>query len=331
MITKSFFYINSSTYNPFETLALEEAMLNNIKKGEIILYLYTHKKAIIIGKNQNAWKECRFEKLENDGGVMARRISGGGAVYHDMGNLNFSFITNREDYDLRRQLSVILAAVKSFGIPAEFSGRNDILSAGRKFSGNAFCFKKDTAFHHGTILIDVDKENMQKYLHVSEDKIKSKGIASVRSRVCNLKEFNPAINNAAMADALRKAFDKEYSVSSEYQLTKEVENECREYSQRNASWEWRFGYSGNFDITMQQRFAWGEIEICLNLKDAFIENATIYSDAMDADFVASISQHWIGLPFRSKEMTAAILNIYETEEQKLMVNDISEYIISKTI
>ena len=296
MIKQSYTYINKSQ-DPHETLALEEYMLEHIAPGEIILYLYTHKNSVIIGKNQNAWAECRHELLHKEEGKLARRISGGGAVYHDVGNLNFSFIVDKNDYDLTRQLSVILAAVKSFGIQAEFSGRNDIIVDGKKFSGNAFCHRKDGSFHHGTILINVDKNNLARYLQVSQDKIESKGIASVRSRVCNLTEYNPDVTGESMTLALLRAFETEYGKPLHYELTQHAQAKIKELAKRNTEWEWQFGNTPHFDITIKNRFEWGGVEICFALQDGITQEAKIYSDAMDADFIQTISAALIGLQF----------------------------------
>jgi len=167
----------SEEYNPWYNLALEEYLIDRVEEDEIILYLWQNEHTVVIGRNQNAWKECRCSKLEErDGGYLARRLSGGGAVYHDLGNLNFTFLMERDDYDLHKQLSVILDAVKKLGIEAEFSGRNDLTAQGKKFSGNAFYFGTDKAYHHGTILYDTEIEPLLEYLSVSSEKIKTKGI-----------------------------------------------------------------------------------------------------------------------------------------------------------
>lgn len=329
MINKCYFYFNNEATDPTKTLALEEAILKNINDGEMFLYLYIHDNAVIIGKNQNAWSECRVEKLKNAGGTLARRISGGGAVYHDKGNLNFSFITSKDDYDLERQLSVIVAAAKVFGIPAGFSGRNDILAEGRKFSGNAFCFKKHSAFHHGTILIDTDKDKLTEFLSVSKDKIESKGIKSVKSRVCNLREFSDEVTVEKFANALKDAFEAEYGKAEEYIFTDEIKAECTEYEERNATWEWKYGYIGNFDISMKQRFCWGGIEICLKLKDAVIEEAEIYSDAMDAELISAVAEKIKGLDFKADKIISALRSIPDDKTQSAIIADICEIIREK--
>lgn len=330
MIKQSYTYVNESL-DPHETLALEEYMLEHIAPGEIILYLYTHRNSVIIGKNQNAWVECRHELLHREAGKLARRISGGGAVYHDVGNLNFSFIVDKNEYDLTRQLSVILAAVKSFGIQAEFSGRNDIIVDGKKFSGNAFCHRKGGSFHHGTILINVDKNNLARYLQVSQDKIESKGIASVRSRVCNLTEYNPDVNNENMTLALFRAFEEEYGKSLPYELTQEAQLKAAELAKRNTQWEWLFGNTPHFDITIKNRFEWGGVELCFALKDAVTQEVKIYSDAMDADFIQNISAALMGLKFRSDVLTESLKRICcLNEQQKTMLLDITGFILGKS-
>ena len=200
----------SGGYSPYENLALEEALLNRVGKGELILYLWQNERTVVIGKNQNPWKECRTALLREEGGHLARRLSGGGAVFHDLGNLNFTFLMSTEDYDLSRQLTVLEKACQSLGIPAQRSGRNDLLADGRKFSGNAFYKHNGKAYHHGTLMVDVDMEKVQRYLSPSKAKLAAKGVDSVRSRVVNLREFVPDLTIARLSDALIAALAEVY-------------------------------------------------------------------------------------------------------------------------
>ena len=169
--------------NPHRNLALEDALLTNLPDGQALLYLWQNKHTVVIGAGQNAWRECHTQLLESEQGTLARRSSGGCAVYHDLGNVNFSFIVPREDYDVQRQLRVVLDAVRTLGIDAEPSGRNDLTAQGRKFSGNAFRLLKHSALHHGTLLVHVDMQKLPRYLNVAPDKLKAKLYNAGASRV----------------------------------------------------------------------------------------------------------------------------------------------------
>ena len=136
-------YIETDNTHPYKNLAVEEYLLLHCRENECILYLWQNQNTVVAGRNQNVWKECLVSRLEEDNGHIVRRLSGGGAVYHDLGNLNFTFLVRKENYDVSKQLDVILKAVQKLGIAAEKSGRNDILADGRKFSGNAFYEKGD--------------------------------------------------------------------------------------------------------------------------------------------------------------------------------------------
>ncbi len=296
--------LTSLTSDPFMNLGREELLLERLKEGEIMLYLWQNAHTIVIGKNQNPWRECAVAALERDEGQLARRSSGGGAVYHDMGNLNFTFLADRSLYDVKRQLSVILAAVRSFGINAEFTGRNDLTADGKKFSGNAFRILKNRALHHGTLLIGSDLSAVARYLTVSSEKMQSKGVASVASRVCNLCEYNPALTVEGMKSALLSAFAAEYGA---YETLGEFSKEALEpYRAKYAAWEWRFGESPKFDVLLEHRFDWGYIEINLRLSAGRIDNALVYSDAMDEAFIGAIGERLHNVPFHSELLARAV-------------------------
>ena len=196
------------SFDPHYNLAVEEYLLQTVEPDCCILYLWQNQNTVVIGRNQNAWKECRTTLLEEEGGHLARRLSGGGAVFHDLGNLNFTFLVPTDCYDLEKQLSVIQLACRSFGIESERSGRNDILAGGRKFSGNAFYRSGDRSYHHGTLLVDVDMARMSRYLNPSKAKLEAKGVDSVRSRVVNLKELASEMTTDRLKEEMANAFQQ---------------------------------------------------------------------------------------------------------------------------
>ena len=178
----------SPSADVYLNLAAEERLFKDFD-GEPVLFLWRNHDAIVIGKWQNAWKECDVAAAERDGIKIARRLTGGGAVFHDLNNLNYTFIANEKDYDVLRQCEVVRKALLALGIKAEISGRNDLTANGLKVSGNAFRKARGKGLHHGTLLISLGGGKMEKYLRPSPLKLSAKGVDSVRSRVCALKEI----------------------------------------------------------------------------------------------------------------------------------------------
>lgn len=276
----------SNSFNPYFNLALEEKLFNEIEENRVILYLWQNKNAVIIGRNQNAYKECDYTLLKNEGGTLARRLSGGGAVYHDLGNLNFTFICKNNLFDISKNLKVIIEALKKFEIDAYFSGRNDLLVNNLKFSGNAYYDDGDKCYHHGTILISSDLEKLSKYLTISSDKLKWKGIDSVLSRVTNLVYINPNINVIGMKESLIHNFKNIFQgdicrLSTVDEKNLFLEKEISKYS----SFDFIFGQSPTFQINISKKYNFGEIDVHLSLKDGLIDTIEIYSDTLDTKLV----------------------------------------------
>lgn len=294
----------------YENLALERLLTETAGEGECILYLWQNRHTVVIGRNQNAWQECRTTQLERDGGRLARRLSGGGAVYHDLGNLNFTFCLRTADYDLAKQQRVLLSAVRSLGIPAELSGRNDLIAEGRKFSGNSFYSHAGRSFHNGTLLLSADLETLGKYLTPPRAKLERKGVASVRSRVCNLREFCPGLTVEQMETALITAFEKEYSLTAQAVEIASLDGEklCR-YRDGFASWEWNYGRMRPFTFSCQGAFDWGGITLQLAVKDGCVEYAEVYTDALDADLAETVSQGLRGCRFTADDLCRRITGL----------------------
>lgn len=306
MVNKIFHYIGESD-NPYYNLALEQYLMETVPEDACILYLWQNRHTVVIGRNQNAWAECRTTELNRDGGHLARRLSGGGAVYHDMGNLNFTFLVPKKHYDLQKQLQVIVTACRNLGIEAEVAGRNDVTVAGRKFSGNAFYDSHGKAYHHGTLLIDVDMSKLGQYLMPSKAKLQSKGVDSVRSRVTNLKEFAPDLTVERMKAEMLHAFETVYDLRST--ALKEADFDgasIRSLEERNASWEWNYGKSLPADFSCGGKFSWGEIDLRLTVRQGTVAEAAVYTDSMDWNLSREIETALLGCRFEAEALKAAL-------------------------
>ena len=311
--------IVSDMSNPYKNLSLEKFLLEGVMPGEVLLYLWRNERTVVCGRNQNIWKECNVEALLAAGGFPARRLSGGGAVYHDLGNLNFTFIACDAGYSLERQLEVITQAVRSFGIEAERTGRNDITAGGAKFSGNAFyktnpnnfADRQVRRYHHGTLMIDVDRDMLSDYLNADKEKYTSKGVDSVKSRVCNLRDLNPCITASKMAQAMISAFEKVYGGYAEcfaypsgagilhglcpLKLSEKEEEQICETAAYFASDEWLYKNNIKFNVRLNHRFDFGDFDLRLNVEKGIIKETALYSDAMDETRILEIYGRLKGL------------------------------------
>jgi len=306
MVTKIFIY-NAQGSDPHENLAAEKVLMDAMQPGEAMLYLWQNLNTVVIGKNQNAWLECRTSLLEEEGGKLSRRLSGGGAVYHDLGNLNFTFVMCREDYDLDKQIAVIQKACALAGIRAEKSGRNDLLADGRKFSGNAFYQDKVHAYHHGTLMVDVDKEKLGRYLSPPKAKLQAKGVASVRSRVVNLIELAPELTIEGMRRNMQIAFQDVYGLSAaEFILDDEKKAEIQRLKELYSSWDYLYGAPLSFTFSCEEKFDWGYIGLQLDAKGGTIHDVQINTDAMDWTLPELIVTALKGCRFETESMIYAL-------------------------
>ena len=306
MITKIFIY-NAQGTDPHENLAAEKVLMDALGPGEAMLYLWQNLNTVVIGKNQNAWLECRTSLLEEESGKLARRLSGGGAVYHDLGNLNFTFLMCKEDYDLDKQVTVIQRACELAGIKAEKSGRNDLLAEGRKFSGNAFYQDKVHAYHHGTLMVDVDKEKLGRYLSPPKAKLQAKGVASVRSRVVNLKELSPDLTIEGMRTNMISAFDDVYGLSAEhFVVDAAMLAQIAELKELYSSWDYLYGAPLSFTFSCEEKFDWGYIGLQLDAKGGTILDVQINTDAMDWTLPDAIVKALKGCRFETESMIYAL-------------------------
>ncbi len=304
MINKLLFYV-SDNFDPYRNLAIEKQLFDSVGDDCLILYLWQNQNTVVIGKNQNAFAECNCSLLEKEGGKLARRLSGGGAVFHDIGNLNFTFICKEENYDLARHMQVIGKACALAGIETEISGRNDILASGRKFSGNAFYSAKGKSYHHGTILINADKEKMTRYLTPSKIKLESKGIKSVKSRVINLCELSQSLTVEDMKKHMLAAFEEAYGLTaSPFAIndTSEIIATAELYAKK----EYIYNTSIPFTVSFEDRLSFGSVQLQLCVKDGIIKDAQLYTDSMDWQISEAVKEALSRCRYDNSEIEASL-------------------------
>ena len=283
MISRLFIF-ETDRLDPYHNIATEEYLLDTLPYDSALLYLWQNERTVVIGRNQSSDNEVNVEVLEAEGGHLARRLSGGGAVYHDVGNLNFTFIIGKKDFDRARQDEVIIRALEKLGIKAEVTGRNDLTVNGCKFSGHAYYHGSKNSYHHGTIMLDVDPEALSRYLNVNKKKLASKKVESVRSRVINLREVKPDLTIADLKKALEESFQEVYGLKAEYLYESELDQESiSELEKRFASPEWKYDKKENHAYRKEQRFDWGMAEIRYDLENDRITSCSVYTDSLNTD------------------------------------------------
>lgn len=273
----------SESFDPRFNLSVEEWLMNCSEPDEVLLFLWQNENTIVIGRNQNPFKECDVKRLKEDDVHLVRRLSGGGAVYHDLGNLNFTFISSDKNYDVEQNMKIILDGIARFGIQGYFTGRNDLMVQERKFSGNAFFSEKGMNCHHGTLLVDVDLDKLSRYLTVPPIKLQSKGIESVTARVINLKEIYPQIDIVSLKAALIASFSEFYNTEAQVIVLSENAIDVSKYIEKYDSWEWNYSESPDFSIVVEDKFDWGIFEIHLELSDGKIKDCRIFTDAIELE------------------------------------------------
>lgn len=273
-------FIYSESTDPFYNLAAEEFLVREL--SDEIFMLWRNDNTIVVGRNQNTLSEINYDYVKEHGVRVVRRMSGGGAVYHDMGNVNFTFVLNSGDdfSNYEKFTAPVIAFLKTLGADAELKGRNDLVIDGKKISGNAQYMYKNRIMHHGTLLYSAQQKNIGEALRVSPDKIRSKGIQSVRSRVTNISSYlenppTPEVFIQKFADYVVKntAHCQNYDLSRHDAAIRKLRDE------KYATWEWNFGYSPKYDFSRRLRFPYGGVEVHMNIGDgSVIQNVKFYGD-----------------------------------------------------
>lgn len=275
------YIINNST-NPYFNIALEEYCLMHVDPGEDYFLLWQNEPSIIIGRNQNTLEEINQRFVKERGIKVVRRISGGGAVYHDLGNLNFTFISRVEPgrpINFSVFVNPIINVLRELGVDATLVGRNDIVAYGKKISGNAQRLYRRKFLHHGTLLFDVNIEDLAEALNVSADKIESKGIKSIRSRVGNIREFlKEDMTIDEFRERLQRRLSNDYE-SEEIKLPEEAILRISETAKdKFASWAWTYGESPPFNYRFEKRFPGGKVGVFIHIKEGLIRECKFYGD-----------------------------------------------------
>ncbi len=306
------FIDNKGITDPRINLAIEEYALKHLNIDETYLLFYINRPSIIIGRNQNTIEEINSDYVDEKGITVVRRLSGGGAVYHDLGNLNFSFITKDDGdsfHNFKKFTQPVVETLKKLGIHAELSGRNDILAEGKKISGNAMFSTKGRMFSHGTLLFQSEMDHIVSALKVKKDKIESKGIKSIRSRVGNIADFlkEPMSVEEFRSFLLQNIF-KDTGKVTEYVLTETDWEKIHEISEdRYQNWEWNYGKSPKFNLQNSHRFPVGSVDIRLEVNRGIIENCKIYGDFFGVGEVADIERKLTGTRYE-KEAISRVLD-----------------------
>jgi lipoate-protein ligase A len=305
------FVDNQNIHDPSLNLALEEYLLRFAKTDQDLLLFYINRPSIIIGRHQNTLEEINTEYVQQRQIQVVRRLSGGGAVYHDLGNLNFSFITAYSSdvpHSFAKFTAPVIQALAALGVQAELSGRNDIQVDGRKVSGNAQYITGSRMYSHGTLLFNSDLDHVGEALKVKPGKIASKGIKSIRSRVANISEFLPQTMSIEefRAFILKHVFSGSEDVP-QYVLTDEEWDAVHHLAdERYRQWDWNYGQSPDYNIYKAQRFAGGEIELYLNVEQETIRSAKIHGDFFSKGDLGDLEQRLTGLPYHPSELRQAL-------------------------
>ena len=326
--------LKSAVTNPWFNLATEDWIFNTLNPDSHTLFLWRNSETVVIGRSQNPWVECKTDKMEADDVFLARRQSGGGAVFHDLGNTNFTFLSPSDAYDQEANFTVIINALKKLGIDATLSGRNDMQVGDHKISGSAFRHAADRSFHHGTLLVNANMQKLGDYLNPHPLKLKAKGIKSVRARVANLVDFNETINHETLSDAIIEAFCEYHGETAQVEQLDEAslakQPTLNAYYQQMADWDWRFGKTPEFTHHIETRFDWGMMDVHMDVKQAMITEVVIFSDALNVELIDLLKKTLTGIKYNKPEIKNKLDELAKAQpELAAQVGDFEKWLVGE--
>lgn len=302
----------SDSYDPWFNLAVEDCIFRQMTTQKV-LFLWRNAETVVIGQAQNPWKECNTARMEQDGIRLARRSSGGGAVFHDLGNTCFTFMAGKPEYDKSVSTQIILNALANLGITASASGRNDLVAltaeGERKISGSAYRETQQSGFHHGTLLLHADLSRLANYLNPDPKKLQAKGITSVRSRVANLSEFVQGIDHRQICQAITESFFDWYGARVEPEIiSPDVFPDLpgfAEQFEKQSSWAWNFGKAPAFSHELNERFVWGGVDIYFDVEKGLISRAQLFTDSLNPEPLNDFVHRLVGRKYYGDDVMAA--------------------------
>jgi len=314
-------YSNDTAFN----IALEEYAFKHLLNEDEIFLLWINKPSIIVGRHQNTIEEINRDYVREHGIEVVRRISGGGAVYHDLNNLNYTIITKESEdraFDFKSFSTPVINTLAELGVKAEFTGRNDLEIDGKKFCGNAQAYINGRIMHHGCLLFDVDLSVLANALKVSKDKFESKGVKSVRARVTNIvNELPEKITVEEFRDLLLDYMKKEYPEMTEYVFSeKELEEIKKIRDSKFGTWDWNYGKSPEYNVRRGTKFTSGKVEIFANVVESKIQDIKIYGDFFGVMDVEDIAKKLVGVKYQKEDIKKVLEQV-----------DINSYFLGATL
>ena len=315
----------SSNWDPYWNLAVEDHLLDHLESYGRVLFLWQAEHTVVVGKNQNPWRECRLDSLRNDRGLLARRVSGGGAVYHDRGNLNFSLLLPREEYKEEEVYELVSTALASAGVSVNRVG-NSLFVDDKKVSGSAFCFRGNSALHHGTVLVSTRLDRLEKYLKRGDLPVETKAVASIPAPVTNLAETAPDLTIDGVANALIETFAARYEAIPMAEDARLLDGgELRALHRKYVQWDWCFGATPDFKTTLETSFPWGRVKMDLTVENGHIAAIELDSEGLDGADVGHVEGELIECAFKEGAMARHIRGAIGRDGNALL-EDIADWL-----